>query len=70
MLDEIMQSLTQDWLATFEDPANQNGFMWRMTALGELPFGVDQFDERVKALVELAKNKINTASDTNEEIEA
>lgn len=68
MLDEIMQSVTQDWLACFEDSANQNGFMWRMTAQGELPYGVDLFNDRVKALVKLAKDQINTASDTNEEI--
>lgn len=63
MLEDMMKEVTDDWVATFEKPENQNGFVWRMAARCELPYGVNGFDERVIALVKLAQEQTGVTPD-------
>ena len=57
-MDQVLRDVTDDWVSTFSDPANQNGFMWRMAAKWELPEGVDPTDDRVKLLCQKAMSDL------------
>ena len=53
---DLYKVITDDWVETFKDPKNQNGFMWYAAARGIMPQGVDTTDKRVIALCSLAKD--------------
>jgi len=59
MIDSVFEEVTNDWVATFEKPENQNGFMWRMAAQDTLPKGVNPNDERVIGLCRAARNALS-----------
>lgn len=51
------EETTNDWVQTFSNPKFQTGFMWRMTALGILPDGVNPDDARVVELCKKARRE-------------
>lgn len=52
---DVVAEVTNDWVETFSDPKNQNGFMWRMAADMMLSECVDPTDPRVIALCNKAR---------------
>lgn len=59
----LSQQLTDDWVATFSKPINQNGIGWVMAGSGFLPQGVNGSDPRVMKLCQKAKKYYENEQD-------